>query len=204
LVTTGLVSFVCQTLSGFWCSSPHCICDGVVLVLLIDWCPLSLTAPHNLSLTLDAGGGCYTLGDPSPHHHTYTLSLTLDNPRNLLHPSLDKKCYFYYSLLCNDITSEPFSPTSFRPERASIRVRTSRELLGLLLAAQDDLQLHLCCGDRSLCCGTLSLKPLATLDHSSQVVELSTGQHPPPGEKNTPAPHSHNTTAPHSHTLAVE
>ena len=32
---------------------------------------------------LDAEGGCYTLGAPSPHRHTYTLSLTLDNPRHL-------------------------------------------------------------------------------------------------------------------------
>lgn len=73
--------------------------------------------------------------------HLHPTSNTLTHPHTHK-PSLDKKCYFYYSLLCNDITSEPFSPTSFRPERASIRVRTSRELLGLLLAAQDDLQVQ--------------------------------------------------------------
>ena len=116
---------------------------------------------------LDAEGGCYTLGSPSPHHHTYILSLTLDNPCHLPQvclmfvackpcccqtllsthththtqpPSADKQLYFCYCLLGNDITSEPFSPPSFHPERASIRVCAKRETLGLFLAAQDELQ----------------------------------------------------------------
>lgn len=52
--------------------------------------------------------------------------------------------YFYYSLLGNDITSEPFHSDTFRPERASVRVKTTRELLGTLLSAQEDVQVCVC------------------------------------------------------------
>uniref|UniRef100_A0A3B3QZE7 Centrosomal protein 120 n=1 Tax=Paramormyrops kingsleyae TaxID=1676925 RepID=A0A3B3QZE7_9TELE len=61
--------------------------------------------------------------------------------------------FFYYTLLGNDITSEPFldllSP-SFEPERASVRVRSSVPLLRAYLEQQRSLQIHLCCGTCSL------------------------------------------------------
>lgn len=51
--------------------------------------------------------------------------------------------YFYYSLLGNDITSEPFhnllSP-DFEPERASVRIRSSKHILQTFLSQQPNLQ----------------------------------------------------------------
>ncbi|XP_072537057.1 centrosomal protein of 120 kDa isoform X2 [Salminus brasiliensis] len=51
--------------------------------------------------------------------------------------------FFFYSLLCNDVTSEPFqniiSP-NFEPERASVRIRSSDRLLRVFLSQQRNLQ----------------------------------------------------------------
>lgn len=91
--------------------------------------------------------------------------------------------FFYYTLLGNDITSEPFrnllSP-DFEPERASVRIRSSKQVLQAFLSQQPSLevrrkknikklfnvrdcvsalpnilmpvcpQIHLCCGSQSL------------------------------------------------------
>ena len=55
-------------------------------------------------------------------------------------PAGEVQYYFYYCLLGNDITSEPFIPPVFSPERASIRLKSSRDLLSLLFASQPDLE----------------------------------------------------------------
>lgn len=51
--------------------------------------------------------------------------------------------YFYYSLLGNDITSEPFhnllSP-NFEPERSSVRIRSSKQVLQTFLSQEPDLE----------------------------------------------------------------
>lgn len=51
--------------------------------------------------------------------------------------------FFYYTLLGNDITSEPFrnllSP-DFEPERASVRIRSSKQVLQTFLSQQPCLQ----------------------------------------------------------------
>ncbi|XP_043103827.1 centrosomal protein of 120 kDa isoform X2 [Puntigrus tetrazona] len=71
--------------------------------------------------------------------------------------------FFYYTLLGNDVTSEPFqnllSP-SFEPERASVRVRSSERVLQLFLSQQPFLQIHLCCGNQSLGSTDISLSGL--------------------------------------------
>ncbi|XP_035236274.1 centrosomal protein of 120 kDa isoform X2 [Anguilla anguilla] len=68
--------------------------------------------------------------------------------------------FFYYTLLGNDITSEPFhnlmSP-SFEPERASVRIRSSVAVLRAFLSQQPNLQIHLCCGNHSLGSTEISL-----------------------------------------------
>uniref|UniRef100_A0A672K1S9 Centrosomal protein of 120 kDa n=1 Tax=Sinocyclocheilus grahami TaxID=75366 RepID=A0A672K1S9_SINGR len=73
--------------------------------------------------------------------------------------------FFYYTLLGNDVTSEPFqnllSP-NFEPERASVRIRSSERVLRLFLAQQPCLQLHLCCGKQSLGSSDVSLAGLMT------------------------------------------
>ncbi|KAL0187458.1 hypothetical protein M9458_019128, partial [Cirrhinus mrigala] len=51
--------------------------------------------------------------------------------------------FFYYTLLGNDVTSEPFqnllSP-NFEPERASVRIRSNERVLRLFLGQQPCLQ----------------------------------------------------------------
>lgn len=53
--------------------------------------------------------------------------------------------FFYYSLLGNDITSEPFhnllSP-DFEPERASVRIRSNKQILRTFLSQQPSLQVR--------------------------------------------------------------
>ncbi len=103
--------------------------------------------------------------------------------------------FFYYSLLGNDITSEPFhnllSP-EFEPERASVRIRSSKQILQTFLSQQPDLQvrvkcyeqfittcyylamasscdpvcppqIHLCCGNHSLGSTDVSLSALSAV-----------------------------------------
>ncbi|KAI8496028.1 hypothetical protein Bbelb_264440 [Branchiostoma belcheri] len=68
-------------------------------------------------------------------------------------PSRGSGFFFYYSLLGNDVTNESFHNLlnpDFPAERASVRVRSSVQVLRLFLAAQPGLQIHLCCGDHSL------------------------------------------------------
>ncbi|XP_067270694.1 centrosomal protein of 120 kDa isoform X2 [Pseudorasbora parva] len=71
--------------------------------------------------------------------------------------------FFYYTLLGNDVTSEPFqnliSP-NFEPERASVRIRSSERILRLFLGQQPALQIHLCCGNQSLGSTDVSLAGL--------------------------------------------
>lgn len=54
--------------------------------------------------------------------------------------------FFYYTLLGNDITSEPFrnllSP-DFEPERASVRIRSSKQILQTFLSQQPSLQVRI-------------------------------------------------------------
>uniref|UniRef100_A0A8I5NQG6 Centrosomal protein 120 n=1 Tax=Papio anubis TaxID=9555 RepID=A0A8I5NQG6_PAPAN len=68
-------------------------------------------------------------------------------------PERQPEFFFYYSLLGNDVTNEPFNDLinpNFEPERASVRIRSSVEVLRVYLALQSKLQIHLCCGDQSL------------------------------------------------------
>lgn len=61
--------------------------------------------------------------------------------------------FFYYSLLGNDITSEPFhnllSP-DFEPERASVRIRSSKKILQTFLSQQPSLQVRIKMSNRYL------------------------------------------------------
>nr|XP_057925795.1 centrosomal protein of 120 kDa [Doryrhamphus excisus] len=79
--------------------------------------------------------------------------------------------FFFYTLLGNDITSEPFQnllAPDFQPERASVRIRSSERVLRRFLSRQPSLQIHLCCGAHSL--GSADV-PLATL--SALAVDLA-------------------------------
>lgn len=61
--------------------------------------------------------------------------------------------FFYYTLLGNDITSEPFrnllSP-DFEPERASVRIRSSKQILQTFLSQQPSLQVRITVSEEQL------------------------------------------------------
>ncbi|NWI11002.1 CE120 protein, partial [Crypturellus soui] len=68
-------------------------------------------------------------------------------------PERQPEFFFYYSLLGNDVTNEPFTDLinpNFEPERASVRIRSTADVLQVYFCAQSKLQIHLCCGDQSL------------------------------------------------------
>ena len=50
--------------------------------------------------------------------------------------------YYCYNLLDNYITSELFKVTEFKPEKASIRIMTTRERLGMFFTSQEDMKVH--------------------------------------------------------------
>ncbi|NWV09404.1 CE120 protein, partial [Ptilonorhynchus violaceus] len=74
-------------------------------------------------------------------------------PSTMKLPERQPEFFFYYSLLGNDVTNEPFTDLinpNFEPERASVRIRSTVDVLQVYLCAQSKLQIHLCCGDHSL------------------------------------------------------
>ncbi|CAN8220565.1 unnamed protein product [Coccothraustes coccothraustes] len=74
-------------------------------------------------------------------------------PSTMKLPDRQPEFFFYYSLLGNDVTNEPFTDLinpNFEPERASVRIRSTVDVLQVYLCAQSKLQIHLCCGDHSL------------------------------------------------------
>lgn len=52
--------------------------------------------------------------------------------------------YYCYNLLDNYITSELFKVTNFKTEKASIRIMSTREKLGVLFVSQEDMKVHPC------------------------------------------------------------
>lgn len=58
-------------------------------------------------------------------------------------PERQPEFFFYYSLLGNDVTNEPFNDLinpNFEPERASVRICSNVEILRVYLALQSKLQ----------------------------------------------------------------
>lgn len=100
-------------------------------------------------------------------------------PSTLRLPEPQSEFFFYYSLLGNDVTNEPFTDLvnpDFEPERASVRIRSSTEVLCLYLSVQPKLQIHLCCGDQSLGSTDIALTELlkkasTEIEHHPVVVE---------------------------------
>eukprot|EP00731_Ephydatia_muelleri_P012343 Em0006g1237a len=136
----------------------------------------SLPPSGQLLLTLNNKEGLYQLGTPSQDDHLYTISVTLANPHGLeTVVTSSEPCYFYYCLLGNDITTEPFSPPTLLPERASVRVRGGEHQLQLFLSAQGDLKIHLSQGRVSLCHGLVPLKGVFTDSPLHTTLQLTQG-----------------------------
>ncbi|XP_035665756.1 centrosomal protein of 120 kDa-like [Branchiostoma floridae] len=117
--------------------------------------------PRTLKARLNEEEGYYQVGPADRCTQHFVLSVTVAFASNLPQlvpmsmplPSRESGFFFYYSLLGNDVTNESFHNLlnpDFPAERASVRVRSSVQVLRLFLAAQPGLQIHLCCGDHSL------------------------------------------------------
>ncbi|XP_068559640.1 centrosomal protein of 120 kDa [Cebidichthys violaceus] len=130
--------------------------------------------PDQLEASLVPDQGYHQVGPAELCSDMFVLSVTVAFATKLeqLIPSTVKLSaeesgfFFYYTLLGNDITSEPFdnllSP-DFEPERASVRIRSSKQVLQSFLSHQPSLQIHLCCGNRSLGSTDVSLSALSAV-----------------------------------------
>uniref|UniRef100_A0A8C8R9R2 Centrosomal protein of 120 kDa n=1 Tax=Pelusios castaneus TaxID=367368 RepID=A0A8C8R9R2_9SAUR len=117
--------------------------------------------PKNIVAVLNEEEGYHQIGPAEYCREYFVLSVTIAFATQLeqLIPSIMKlperqpEFFFYYSLLGNDVTNEPFTDLinpNFEPERASVRIRSTTEVLQVYFSAQPKIQIHLCCGDQSL------------------------------------------------------
>ncbi|NXC64668.1 CE120 protein, partial [Aleadryas rufinucha] len=117
--------------------------------------------PKSIVPVLNEEEGYHQIGPPEYCRDHFVLSVTIAFatqleqlvPSTMKLPDRQPEFFFYYSLLGNDVTNEPFTDLinpNFEPERASVRIRSTVEVLHLYLCAQSKLQIHLCCGDHSL------------------------------------------------------
>ncbi|XP_055489098.1 LOW QUALITY PROTEIN: centrosomal protein of 120 kDa [Leucoraja erinacea] len=140
---------------------------------VIETLPCSLldVDPKSLTAILNEEESYYQIGPGEYCTDFFVLSVTIAFATQLeqLIPSTIKlpderpEFFFYYSLLGNDVTNDPFTDLinpNFAPERASVKIRSQTEILRLFFASQPNLQIHLCCGDRSLGSTEISLAGL--------------------------------------------
>lgn len=122
---------------------------------------LSRLDPKSIVPVLNEEEGYHQIGPAEYCRDYFVLSVTIAFatqleqlvPSTMKLPEHQPEFFFYYSLLGNDVTNEPFTDLinpNFEPERASVRIRSSADVLQVYLCAQSKLQIHLCCGDQSL------------------------------------------------------
>ncbi|XP_048359512.1 centrosomal protein of 120 kDa isoform X2 [Sphaerodactylus townsendi] len=117
--------------------------------------------PKNLVAVLNKEEGYHQIGPAEYCRDYFVLSVTIAFatqleqliPTTVKLPEQQPEFFFYYSLLGNDVTNEPFTDLinpNFEPERASVRIHSSLEVLRAYFFTHPKLQIHLCCGDQSL------------------------------------------------------
>ncbi|NXW22250.1 CE120 protein, partial [Circaetus pectoralis] len=122
---------------------------------------LSGLDPKSIVPILNEEEGYHQIGPAEYCRDYFVLSVTVAFatqleqlvPSTMKLPERQPEFFFYYSLLGNDVTNEPFTDLinpNFEPERASVRIRSTADVLQAYLCAQSKLQIHLCCGDQSL------------------------------------------------------
>ncbi|NXL87387.1 CE120 protein, partial [Alectura lathami] len=122
---------------------------------------LSGLDPKSIVPVLNEEEGYHQIGPAEYCRDYFVLSVTIAFatqleqlvPSTMKLPEQQPEFFFYYSLLGNDVTNEPFTDLinpNFEPERASVRIRSTADILQVYLCAQSKLQIHLCCGDQSL------------------------------------------------------
>ncbi|XP_054629515.1 centrosomal protein of 120 kDa isoform X4 [Dunckerocampus dactyliophorus] len=139
-----------------------------------DHPPAARQLMDKLEVVLVPEKGYHQVGAADAAADMFVLSVTVAFASKLeqLIPSTMKlsaegsSFFFFYTLLGNDITSEPFQnllAPDFQPERASVRIRSSERVLRRFLSQQPSLQIHLCCGTHSLGSADVPLATLAAL-----------------------------------------
>ncbi|XP_067424813.1 centrosomal protein of 120 kDa isoform X2 [Emydura macquarii macquarii] len=122
---------------------------------------LSGLDPKNIVAVLNEEEGYHQIGPAEYCREYFILSVTIAFatqleqliPSTMKLPERQPEFFFYYSLLGNDVTNESFTDLinpNFEPERASVRIRSTTEVLQVYFSAQPKIQIHLCCGDQSL------------------------------------------------------
>ncbi|NWX91510.1 CE120 protein, partial [Nothoprocta pentlandii] len=117
--------------------------------------------PKSIVAVLNEEEGYHQIGPAEYCKDYFVLSVTIAFatqleqlvPSAMKLPERQPEFFFYYSLLGNDVTNEPFTDLinpNFEPERASVRIRSTTDVLQIYFCAQSKLQIHLCCGDQSL------------------------------------------------------
>ncbi|XP_034511823.1 centrosomal protein of 120 kDa isoform X7 [Ailuropoda melanoleuca] len=112
---------------------------------------LSGLDPKDIVAVLNEEGGYHQIGPVDYCTDSFVLSVTIAFatqleqliPCTMKLPERQPEFFFYYSLLGNDVTNEPFNDLinpNFEPERASVRIRSSIEILRVYLALQSKLQ----------------------------------------------------------------
>jgi len=137
---------------------------------------------EKLEAVLDEEQGYYMIGSPTSNCHVFVLSVMIGAAKDLSklipsHISLkpEEGYYFYYSLFDNDVTNETFYDlinTTFPPERATVRIRSTATNLHKYFTEKQTLDIHLCSGGESLGYATISLKGLV-LDETKLLQEPS-------------------------------
>lgn len=128
---------------------------------LEDLAGVSIKHPNLLCPVLNESGGYYQIGPLDVCKDIFILSVTIGYATNLAQlipgstplPDSSAGYHFYYSLFGNNVTNESFSNLirpEFAPERASVKIRSSLQVLSVFLSKQPGIQIHLCCKDVSL------------------------------------------------------
>ncbi|NXY42526.1 CE120 protein, partial [Ceuthmochares aereus] len=131
--------------------------------------------PKSILPVLNVEEGYHQIGPAQYCRDYFVLSVTIVFATHLEQlvsstmklPERQHEFFFYYSLLGNDVTNESFSDLinpNFEPERASVRIRSTADVLQAYLYTQSKLQIHLCCGDQSLGSTEISLSGLLKKD----------------------------------------
>ncbi|XP_072167359.1 centrosomal protein of 120 kDa-like [Diadema setosum] len=129
--------------------------------------------PESLSPRLNNEEGFYQIGPADTCRESFVLSVTIAFAANLSKlvptdtplPAHHEGFFFFYSLLGNHVTNDSFrdilNPV-FPAERASVRIKSSVDTLRVFFQREPLLQIHLCCGEKTL--GTADVR-LSTLLH---------------------------------------
>eukprot|EP00057_Strongylocentrotus_purpuratus_P026876 XP_011681350.1 PREDICTED: centrosomal protein of 120 kDa [Strongylocentrotus purpuratus] len=141
--------------------------------------PASEIDPSTLKAMLNNEEGFYKIGPEESCTESFVLSVTIAfaaNLSQLVTPDIPlaarhKGFFFSYALLGNHVTNDSFhdlmNPT-FPAERASVRLKSSVDILRVYFQREPLLQIHLCCGETTI--GTADVRLSTLLQPGSDAI----------------------------------